>query len=111
MTLIDNSQLFDHPQESCLLCAPERHGQNHQVILRSDTLYLFAGLGAIEDGYIIVAPYGCDEDERPRTSLADLSAAEGDELAFLRGMISSFYQERFGQPGMSFEHGCSSRSV
>ena len=30
-------------------------------MLRSDRFYLFAGLGAILEGYIIIVPYRCDD--------------------------------------------------
>jgi thiamine-monophosphate kinase len=105
MTGTDRSHLFEHLQEFCLFCAPGRHRQDDQIILRSDSLYLFAGLGAIQEGYIIIAPYQCGDSHHPLRSLAELSAAEADELVFLRGLVSIFYRERFGQPGMSFEHG------
>src|SRR5258708_4757939 len=102
MTGTDNSHLFEHLQESCLFCAPERQRQDDPIILRSDRLYLFAGLGAIQAGYLIITPYRCGDADHPLRSLAELSVDEADELVFLRGLVSSFYRERFGQPGMSF---------
>lgn len=91
--------------ESCLFCDPADHGQSEQVLLRSDNLYLFAGLGPIVEGYIILAPYRCDAPERPLHSLSDFPPELIDEAIFLRGLVSAFYRDRCGHPGMHFEHG------
>ena len=90
---------------SCLFCDPSIHGQAAQVLLKSDNFYMFAGLGAIIEGYLIITPYTCKSYSRPGTTLAELSYDLLDELAFLRGMISAFYLETYGHPGLSFEHG------
>ncbi|MGB2986726.1 MAG: hypothetical protein WBE26_12680 [Phycisphaerae bacterium] len=92
--------------EKCLFCDPEAHGQGHQVLLRSDHFYLFAAIGAIVDGYIIIAPYRCDDPDCRAQSLSQLPPELIDELSFLRGLVSDFYRTHYGgQPGMSFEHG------
>lgn len=92
-------------QKHCLFCDPGIHGQAHQVLLRSDNFYLFAGLGPIVEGYIIITPYRCDAHEFPFKSLSDIDFGLLDELVFLRGIVSEFYRSRYGQPGMHFEHG------
>jgi 2-polyprenyl-3-methyl-5-hydroxy-6-metoxy-1,4-benzoquinol methylase len=92
-------------EESCLFCDPGKHGQSHWVILRSDNFYLFAGLGAIIEGYVIIAPYRCDNPDFPAKSLAELSPDRIDELAFLRNLVSRFHHDTYGGPGAAFEHG------
>ena len=57
---------FEHLADRCLFCDPGAHGQGDQVILRSDHFYLFAGLGAIREGYLIIAPQRCDDPETYR---------------------------------------------
>jgi 2-polyprenyl-3-methyl-5-hydroxy-6-metoxy-1,4-benzoquinol methylase len=90
---------------SCLFCDPSDHGQADQILLRSDNFYVFAGLGAIIEGYLIITPYTCSAHGGPATTLAELPYDLLDELVFLRGMISAFYLEIYGHPGLSFEHG------
>ena len=65
---------FDLLAEWCLFCHPEKHGQQHQVMLRSTNFYLFAGLGAIIPGYVIITPYRC-EGEGGLRSMAEAPAA------------------------------------
>ena len=38
---------LSHLESHCLFCDPEGHGQEAQILLRSDSFYLFAGLGPI----------------------------------------------------------------
>lgn len=95
---------FDLLAEWCLFCHPEKHGQQHQVMLRSTNFYLFAGLGAIIPGYVIIAPYRC-EGEGGLRSMAEAPASLLDEVRFLRGIVSHYYRERFGEEELSFEHG------
>jgi thiamine-monophosphate kinase len=90
---------------SCLFCEPGKHGQAGQVVLRSDSLFVFAGLGAIVDGYLIVTPYTCESDDGSVRSLGSLPRHQLDEIRFLREIISRYYRSRYGMPGMSFEHG------
>lgn len=99
-----NGPHFDLLPEWCLFCYPERHGQENQVMLRSSNFYLFAGLGAILPGYVIIAPYRC-EGGGGLHSMAEASAGLLDEVRFLRGIISHYYRERFGEEELSFEHG------
>ena len=89
----------------CLFCDPYNHGQTEQIVLKSDNFYIFAGLGAIIEGYLIITPYKCKTNGGPGTCLADLSYDLLDELAYLRGIISAFYIDTYGHPGLSFEHG------
>jgi thiamine-monophosphate kinase len=89
----------------CLFCNPGLHNQAEQVLLRSTNFYLFAGLGPIAEGYIIITPHRCDLPEAPKPALADLTPDQLDELIFLRGLVSDFYRITYGQPGMHFEHG------
>jgi thiamine-monophosphate kinase len=88
----------------CLFCDPTRHDQGELVMLRSDSMYLFAALGAIEEGYMIIAPYDCGSTTSV-TALSELTPEAADELLFLRGIVSSYYRDRYGTVGMSFEHG------
>lgn len=90
---------------SCLFCDPSRHGQVDQILLKSDNFYIFAGLGAIIEGYLIITPYTCTSSHGIGASISEVSFALLDELAYLRGMISAFYLETYGHPGLSFEHG------
>lgn len=89
---------------TCLFCDPAAHHQDGQVLLRSDRAYLFAGLGPIVDGYIIIAPYRCYGPTAVQ-SFADATPDLIDEIILLRGLVREFYIERFGQSGMHFEHG------
>jgi diadenosine tetraphosphate (Ap4A) HIT family hydrolase len=91
--------------DSCLFCDPNAHGQGDQVIMISDHFYLFAGLGAIRDGYIIIAPHRCDDSKLPLGSLSDLPPGLMDELAYLRLIVAEFYRRRYGKEMLSFEHG------
>ena len=101
MTTVDRKRL----STKCLFCDPAYHSQEHQILLRSDNFYLFAGLGAIVTGYIIIAPYRCSASGNAATSLSQLPPSMLDELAFLRGLVSAFYCETYDHPGLSFEHG------
>lgn len=95
----------------CLFCDPELHGQGQQVLLYSNNFYLFAGLGPIVDGYIIITVQKCISNNEKISSISELPIDWLDELAFLRGMVSHFYRDCFkkeglpGHPGISFEHG------
>ncbi len=89
----------------CLFCDPSGHGQANQILLRSDNFYVFAGLGAIIEGYLIITPYTCQASGGLSTSISEISHDLLDELVYLRGMVSAFYMETYGQPGLSFEHG------
>jgi SAM-dependent methyltransferase/diadenosine tetraphosphate (Ap4A) HIT family hydrolase len=90
---------------SCLFCDPASHNQSDQILLKSDNFYVFAGLGAIIEGYLIIAPYACESSGGHCSSLANLSKDLLDELAYLRGLVSAFYRDTYGHPGLSFEHG------
>ena len=96
---------FERLSHECLFCDPARHNQAEQILLRSDNFYLFAGLGAIVDGYIIIAPYRCDGAETYARSVSELPPHSFDELMFLRWLVGDFYRDRFSTLGMSFEHG------
>jgi thiamine-monophosphate kinase len=89
----------------CLFCDPGRHDQGHQVVLRSDHWYVFAGLGAIAEGYLIITPYRCSPDDGQSRSIASVARHHLDELRFLREIVSCYYRDRYGVPGLSFEHG------
>lgn len=90
---------------TCLFCSPEAHGQGDQILLRSDRFFLFAGLGAIVEGYIIITPYRCDDPRNPCRCIADMSADMIDEIMFLRELVAEFYRCEYGTPGLAFEHG------
>lgn len=91
----------------CLFCEPWEFDQKEQILLHSDNFYLFAALGAIIEGYIIIAPYRCDDPKISFSSLADLTAELIDELIYLRTLVSEFYKKNYDQQhsGMHFEHG------
>ena len=95
---------FENLDKHCLFCDPALHGQDSQVLLRSTNFYLFAGLGAIRKGYIIIAPYSCESPARIR-SLSELPADWYDELGFLRLLVAEFYREVYGTEALTFEHG------
>lgn len=95
------SRLMEH----CLFCDPWEHDQEKQILLRSDNLYLFAGLGPIVEGYLIIAPYRCDDPRWKLSSFSDATPELIDELIFMRGIVSAFYRDCFKHPGMHFEHG------
>ena len=93
-------------QSTCLFCEPEAHNQASQVLLRSDNFFLFAGLGPIIEGYIILAPHRCDDPEKPFHSFSEIPPALLDEAIFMRGVISHFYRDVYHQTtSMHFEHG------
>ena len=94
-------------KKHCLFCEPWEFDQKEQILLHSDHFYLFAALGAIIEGYIIIAPYRCDDLEISIRSLADLTPELMDELIYLRALVSEFYRKNYDQhqPGMYFEHG------
>jgi len=92
-------------RERCIFCAPWLYDQGNQILLRSDHFYLFAGLGPIVEGYIIIAPYSCDDPGIPLRSISNAPPELVDELLFLRGLVSHFYREQYRRPGMHFEHG------
>jgi diadenosine tetraphosphate (Ap4A) HIT family hydrolase len=97
--------LLEKLNESCLFCNPALYGQEKQVLLRSDHFYIFAGLGPIIEGYLIIVPYQCKMSDNIFRSISDLSNDDLDELSFLRNLISEFYKDTYGHPGLSFEHG------
>ncbi len=66
---------------------------------------MFAGLGPIIEGYIIIAPYRCDDPALRLQSLSETTPELVDELTLLHGLVMGFYRDHYGQPGMSFEHG------
>lgn len=99
------SPTFEHLADTCLFCDPDAHGQGGQVILVSDHFYLFAGIGAIREGYIIVAPHRCDDPQLPLGSLSDLPPVLMDELAYLRLIVAEFYRRQYGKEILTFEHG------
>lgn len=91
---------------SCLFCNPLAHGQEGQVLLRSDNFYLFAGIGPIVEGYIIIAPYHCDRKQGGLSTMAEATISSLDELLFLRGIVFQFYEAVYGtESGLCFEHG------
>jgi hypothetical protein len=80
--------------------------QENQVLLRSDHFYIFAGVGPIIEGYVIVAPYTCDRKRGGLKTLSEASSDLWDELLFLEGIIGRFYREVYGIEGaLCFEHG------
>lgn len=103
----------------CLFCDPKALDQEDQILLRSNNFYLFAGLGPIVPGYIIIAPYSCEKFK----SFADIPPELNDEVMLLRALITDFYQHQhakhkdfnkthpkdkryeFEHAGMHFEHG------
>lgn len=91
-------------EQNCLFCEPDKLKQADQILLKSDNFYLFAGLGPITDGYIIITSYSCG-GEVPQRSCSDFSDKLLDELHFLRGLVARFYRDRYQHPGLSFEHG------
>ena len=95
---------LEHIEDHCLLCDPGRHGQESQILLRSDHFYLFAGLGPIIEGYIIVAPYRCDDADRRIRSLSEVPGEWVDELAYLRLVVAEFYRTTYGKEILTFEH-------
>jgi thiamine-monophosphate kinase len=100
-----NHPLKSKLTEHCLFCEPSVYDQEQQILLRSNNFYLFAGLGAIVEGYILLAPYRCDDPRLPLSSFSDATPDLIDEVIFLRGLISEFYRGCYGHPGMHFEHG------
>lgn len=96
---------FEHLEQHCLFCDPGIHGQASQILLRSDNFYLFAGLGAIKDGYIIIAPYRCDDASQRIRSLSEVPADWMDELSYLRLVVAEFYRDAYGKESLTFEHG------
>ncbi|MBM4200338.1 MAG: thiamine-phosphate kinase [Gammaproteobacteria bacterium] len=96
---------FEHLARTCLFCDPHAHGQGDQVILVSDHFYLFAGVGAVIEGYIIIAPHRCDDPALPLGSLSDVPRDLMDELAYLRLIVAEFYRRRYGKEILTFEHG------
>jgi thiamine-monophosphate kinase len=92
-------------EKSCLFCNPEAHGQGKQILLKSDNFYLFAGLGAVTDGLVIIAPYECYTSTRRIRSLSEVPPDWMDELSFLRLLVAEFYRENFGEGMLTFEHG------
>jgi 2-polyprenyl-3-methyl-5-hydroxy-6-metoxy-1,4-benzoquinol methylase len=93
-------------QDRCLFCDPAVHGQESQILLRSDNFYLFAGTGPMIEGGIIIAPYHCDDPETPFHTFSDIPLGLLDEVTFLRSLISDFYREAYDQEAsMHFEHG------
>lgn len=98
------SPTFEHLREHCLFCDPARHGQEEQILLRSDSFFLFAGLGAIINGYILIAPHRCDDPALRVRSLSEVPPDLMDELGYVRGIVSDFYRDVYGDPGLSFEH-------
>ena len=89
----------------CLFCDPAAHGQSDQVLLTSENLFVFAGLGAIAEGYLIIAPHRCAGSGGQASSIAELPPELLDELVYLRAMVLRFYRETYGCGGVSFEHG------
>lgn len=96
---------FDRLEHYCLFCAPEKHGQANQILLRSDNFYLFAGLGAIVEGYIIIAPYQCNNASQRIRSLSEVPTKWMDELAYLRLLVAEFYHDEYKTETLTFEHG------
>ncbi len=80
--------------------------QKEQVLLRTDNFYLFAGIGPIVEGYIIIAPHTCDRRRGGLQTISEASPDLLDELIFLRGIITRFFREVYGfEGGLFFEHG------
>lgn len=92
-------------RQVCVFCDPASHGQANQILLRSDNFYVFAGLGAILEGYLIISTKTCKASGGEGTSLSELSLELLDELVYLRSLVSAFYVEIYGHSGLSFEHG------
>lgn len=92
-------------EETCLFCEPEAYDQAEQVLLRSDNFYLFAALGPMVEGYIIIVPHRCDNPGSPFHSYADIPPILLDEVIYLCGLVSEFYRDVYDQEAsMHFEH-------
>jgi hypothetical protein len=92
-------------QKGCLFCEPSNYKQENQVLLKSNNFYIFAGLGPIIEGYLIITPYYCNNGTFRCRSISELSTEMLDELAFLRQLAMNYYIDEYGYPGFSFEHG------
>ena len=80
--------------------------QQEQILLRSDHFHLFAGLGPIVEGYVIIAPHRCDVSRGGFRTMAEVPPELLDELVFLRGIVTRFYLEVYEFEGcLCFEHG------
>lgn len=93
---------FKNLKHYCLFCNPKIHGQEGLVLLRTPHFYLFAPLGAIINGYIIITPYSCTKGIM---SMSELPINQINEVYKLRELVSQFYLFKYGHPGLSFEHG------
>ena len=91
--------------ESCLFCDPSVHKQQNQILLSSDNFYIFAGLGPITEGYLIIASNKCVNSGANWRSISEIPLQYLDELAFIRELVAEFYREIYGHPGLCFEHG------
>jgi SAM-dependent methyltransferase/diadenosine tetraphosphate (Ap4A) HIT family hydrolase len=90
----------------CIFCHPRDHMQEGQILLRTDNFYLFAGIGPIVEGYIIIAPHTCDRKRGGLRTISEASPDLLDELIFLRGIVTKFYREVYDfEGGLFFEHG------
>ncbi len=93
-------------KKSCIFCRPREHMQQEQVLLRTEKFYLFAGIGPIVEGYIIIAPYKCDWKKGGLRTISEATTDLLDELIFLRGIVTRFYREVYSfEGGLCFEHG------
>ena len=80
--------------------------ERDQLLLRTENFHLFAGVGPLAEGYIIIAPHLCDRNRGGLRTMADASAALLDELIFLTGIVVRFYRETYDFKGaLFFEHG------
>lgn len=76
------------------------------MLLRSENFFLFAGIGPLVEGYIIIAPHHCDWKRGGMGTLAEMPVSLLDELLFLRGIVFKFYEDAYGlESGLCFEHG------
>lgn len=99
---LDFTQIRSH----CLFCDPKAQAQENQVVLRTDNFYLFAGIGAIVEGYIIIVPKTCDWTRGGLKTMSEACAALIDEILYLRGIISKFYRDTYEtEESLCFEHG------
>ena len=80
--------------------------QKERVLLRADNFYLFAGVGPLKEGYIILAPHKCDRKRGGQRTISEASAELLDEVNFLKGIVTKFYRDVYHfEGGLFFEHG------
>lgn len=97
---------LENIKSSCLFCRPDLNMQQGQILLGTDNFFLFAGIGPIVEGYIIIAPRTCDWKKGGLKTLSEAPCGLLDELLFLQGIVFEFYRTTYGhEHGLCFEHG------